>query len=185
MEKPGLLRVAGFESESIVDGPGLRFTVFFQGCPHHCPGCHNPETHSYEGGRLLSAEDILAKVLANELLSGVTFSGGEPMEQASSLLPLAKKIREHGLNLVIFTGYLYETLLKKAEQNPDITALLSLAMLLVDGPFVLEKKSLELLYRGSSNQRLIDLPKSLASGKVVLWQSDFESVFPPIEHDWL
>lgn len=184
MEAAGLLRVAGFEPESIVDGPGLRFTIFFQGCPHHCPGCHNPETHSFDGGKLLSAEDILAKVCSNELLSGVTFSGGEPMEQASKILPLAREIRKRGLNIVIFTGYLYETLLQKAAQNPDITELLSLAMLLVDGPFVLEKKSLELLYRGSSNQRLIDLPKSLKSGRVVLWKSEFESVFPPMERDW-
>lgn len=172
-----MLRLAGIEPESIVDGPGIRLTVFVQGCPHHCVGCHNPETHDFEGGTLVSISEILEQIDENPLLSGVTFSGGEPFEQAKALLSLAKEVKKRSLHLTIFTGYLFERLLEKGKQDNAILELLSLADLLVDGPFILAKKSLELQFRGSSNQRLIDVQKTLAAGgQIHFWRSSFESL---------
>ena len=150
------IRLAGVIRESIVDGPGIRFVVFVQGCPHHCEGCHNPESHDFSGGYDCDPEKILAEIKKNPLLDGVTFSGGEPLCQAAALLPLAKEIKKLGLNLFIYTGSIFEDLLK--EQNPDIMALLQQGDFLVDGPFVLAQRDLTLLFRGSQNQRILDLP---------------------------
>ena len=110
MSKP--IRLAGVIRESIVDGPGIRFVVFVQGCPHHCEGCHNPESHDFSGGYDCEPEKILAEIKKNPLLDGVTFSGGEPLCQAAALLPLAKEIKKLGLNLFIYTGSIFEDLLK-------------------------------------------------------------------------
>ena len=132
------IRLAGVIRESIVDGPGIRFVVFVQGCPHHCEGCHNPESHDFSGGYDCDPEKILAEIKKNPLLDGVTFSGGEPLCQAAALLPLAKEIKKLGLNLFIYTGSIFEDLLK--EQNPDIMALLQQGDFLVDGPFVLAQR---------------------------------------------
>lgn len=160
------IRLAGVIRESIVDGPGIRFVVFVQGCPHHCEGCHNPESHDFSGGYDCDPEKILAEIKKNPLLDGVTFSGGEPLCQAAALLPLAKEIKKLGLNLFIYTGSIFEDLLKK--QNPDIMALLQQGDFLVDGPFVLAQRDLTLLFRGSQNQRILDLPQSFLQGKAVL-----------------
>ncbi len=169
------LRIAGIEPESIVDGPGIRLTVFVQGCPHHCPGCHNPETHDFSGGHFITVEEILKMIDDNELLNGVTFSGGEPMEQAAQLVPLAREIKERGLDLTIFTGYRYEKLLEKTKENPAIFELLTFADLLVDGPFILAERSLDLKFCGSKNQRLIDAQKTIfGDGSIVLWKSKFD-----------
>lgn len=171
------LRIAGIEPESIVDGPGIRLTVFVQGCPHHCLGCHNPETHDFDGGTIMPITTILDSIDENPLLSGVTFSGGEPFGQVQPLLELAREVKKRSLHLTIFTGYLFENLLEKAKQEPNILELLSLTDLLVDGPFILSKKSLELQFRGSSNQRLIDVQKTLANtGKICFWHSAFENL---------
>ena len=159
------IRLAGVIRESIVDGPGIRFVVFVQGCPHHCEGCHNPESHDFSGGYDCDPEKILAEIKKNPLLDGVTFSGGEPLCQAAALLPLAKEIKKLGLNLFIYTGSIFEDLLK--EQNPDIMALLQQGDFLVDGPFVLAQRDLTLLFRGSQNQRILDLPQSFLQGKAV------------------
>lgn len=164
------LRIAGIEPESFVDGPGIRLTVFTQGCPHHCPGCHNPQTHDFEGGHFVTLSSIVEMIEENPLLDGVTFSGGDPFAQAAELVPLAREIKERGMNLVIFTGYTYERLMDLVPEKPEFLELLSFADLLVDGPFILAKRSLEILYRGSTNQRLIDVQKSLTEGKVVLHQ---------------
>lgn len=164
MSKP--IRLAGVIRESIVDGPGIRFVVFVQGCPHHCEGCHNPESHDFSGGYDCEPEKILAEIKKNPLLDGVTFSGGEPLCQAAALLPLAKEIKKLGLNLFIYTGSIFEDLLKN--QNPDVMALLQEGDFLVDGPFVLAQRDLTLLFRGSQNQRILDLPQSLAQGQAVL-----------------
>ncbi|WP_297670107.1 anaerobic ribonucleoside-triphosphate reductase activating protein [uncultured Desulfovibrio sp.] len=148
------LRLSGIVEESIVDGPGLRFVLFTQGCPHHCKGCHNPQTHSFEGGFLLTAEAALARIRENPLLAGVTFSGGEPFEQPQALCAVAEGVRGMGKNVVTFTGYTYEALLRRAD--PWTARLLELTDLLIDGPYVEALQNLELRFRGSSNQRELD-----------------------------
>lgn len=176
------LRIAGIEPESFVDGPGIRLTVFTQGCHHNCPGCQNPQTHDFEGGHFIEIEEILGMIEDNPLLDGVTFSGGDPMDQAAALVPLAREIKERGYNLVIFTGYTYENLMNLVPQKPELLELLSFADMLVDGPFIMARKSLELKFRGSSNQRLIDVQQSLTEGHVVLHQIQLDEM---AEHpDW-
>lgn len=155
-----MLRVAGIIEESIVDGPGLRFVLFLQGCRTHCKGCQNPQTWDFEGGTLVSAEDILARVQCDPLVHGITFSGGEPFEQAEALQPLAEELKRRGYHLMAFSGYTFEHLIMK----PECRELLSLLDLLVDGPFIEEEKSLELRFRGSRNQRIINLEASRAAG---------------------
>ncbi len=160
------IRLAGVVRESIVDGPGIRFVVFVQGCPHHCEGCHNPQSHDFSGGYDCEPEKILAEIRKNPLLDGVTFSGGEPLCQAAALLPLAKEIKKMGLNLFIYTGSVFESLL--TQNDPDILALLREGDFLVDGPYVQAQRDLTLLFRGSQNQRILDLPQSLKQGKGIL-----------------
>ena len=162
------MRIAGTVSDSIVDGPGLRFTVFTQGCPHRCPGCHNPETHDPAGGREVTVDELAEQVLTNPLTDGLTLSGGEPFCQPAECAALARIAREKGLNVWVYTGYTYERLLSGAV--PGALELLEQAHVLVDGPFLLAQKSYAALFRGSSNQRLIDVPASLAAGRVVLWE---------------
>ena len=154
------LRVAGILEESIVDGPGLRFVLFLQGCRTHCKGCQNPQTWDFDGGTPVSAEDILARIQCDPLVHGITFSGGEPFEQAQALLPLAAELKRRGYHLMAFSGYTFEQLLPK----PGCRELLSLLDLLVDGPFIEEEKSLELRFRGSRNQRILNLAASIAAG---------------------
>jgi len=162
------VRIAGIESESFVDGPGIRLSVFTQGCKHNCLECHNPQTHDFDGGHLISLAEILSMIDENPLLDGVTFSGGDPMEQAKALIPLAREIKERGLNLVIFTGYTYEQIIAHQEVRPAMWELMTFADILVDGPFVLAQRCLSLKYRGSKNQRLIDVQASLVQGRAVL-----------------
>ena len=162
------IRIAGMVNDSIVDGPGLRFTVFTQGCPHGCPGCHNPDTHDPMGGREEDTRTIIDKMMKNPLLSGVTLSGGEPLVQPAACLEIARAAHGAHLSVWAYTGFVWEDLL--GQNDPDVMALLGEVDVLVDGPFLLEKRSLELDYCGSSNQRLIDVPASLAQGKVVLWR---------------
>ena len=161
------ISVAGVIGDSITDGPGIRMTVFVQGCPHRCEGCHNPETHPFSGGEPRSAEELLQKIDKNPLLSGVTLSGGEPFCQAAALLPLAEGVRARGLELAAYSGWTYEQLL---EQGGDKAALLRLCHVLVDGPFVLAERSLSLRFRGSKNQRILDVQRSLREGRAVLMQ---------------
>ena len=176
MDEYPRLRIAGIEPESFVDGPGIRMTIFTQGCHHNCPGCQNPQTHDFNGGRDIDIEEIVSMLDDNPLLDGVTFSGGDPMDQAEALIPLARIIKERGLNLVIFTGYTYERLMELAAGRPGFTELLSYADILIDGPFIMAKKSLEIKFRGSSNQRIIDVPKSLVEGRVVLHRIQIEEM---------
>ncbi len=167
-ELTGSIRLAGIVRESIVDGPGIRLTVFVQGCPHRCPGCHNPDTHSPSGGYDCALQKILDAFDADPLLRGVTLSGGEPFEQAARLLPLAQAVRRRGKDVVVFSGYTFEELLEKSKSDPAVTELLSLCELLVDGRFLLAERDLSLRFRGSRNQRLLDPRQSLATGKPVL-----------------
>lgn len=162
------ISLSGITGDSIVDGPGLRLTIFTQGCLHHCPGCHNPQTHDPEGGSWADTEDILAAAAENPLLDGITLSGGDPFLQPVPCLALAEGAHKIGLNVWTYTGYTWEALLE--ENDADKLALLKETDVLVDGPFLLAERSLELRFCGSRNQRLIDVKKSLAEGKVVLWE---------------
>lgn len=170
MSKTDTLRIAGIMRESIVDGPGIRFAVFCQGCPHDCPDCHNPETHDFNGGTEVSIEKILKAIDENPMLKGVTFSGGEPTCQAEGFLTLAKAVKARGLDITVFSGYTYEQLMQRAEEEPALARLLELTDLLIDGPFVKAKKDLTLQFRGSSNQRLIDMNATRKVGQIVLWE---------------
>ena len=162
------MKIAGTVQDSIVDGPGFRFTLFTQGCPHHCPGCHNPQTHDFTGGTEMSTDEIIQKLLSNPLTDGITFSGGEPFEQASDCAVIAAAAKENGLNVWCYSGYTFEELLTKAQNDAGIMELLSLTDVLVDGKFILEEKSYNVPWRGSRNQRLIDVQKSLSTGSAVI-----------------
>lgn len=151
-----MLRLSGVVEESIVDGPGLRYVLFTQGCPHCCKGCHNPQTHPLEGGFLSSAGEVLAHFAENPLLAGITFSGGEPFLQAGALCAVAEGVRARGKTVLVYTGFTYEQLLARLESEPDARRLLELTDLLIDGPYVEALRDLELRFRGSANQRILD-----------------------------
>ena len=162
------IRVNGLVNDSIVDGPGLRLAVFVQGCSHRCPGCHNPGTHDPEGGHLMDTGEIVQLLRENPLLDGLTLSGGEPFEQPGPCLLLAEAAKGMGLTVWIYSGYTYEQLAGMADEAA--LGLLRVCDVLVDGRFVQARKSLDLDFRGSSNQRLVDLKKTRAAGQVVLWE---------------
>ncbi len=157
-------RAAGVVSESITDGEGIRYVLFVQGCPHRCPGCHNPETHDFSGGYDADTDEIFKEFSKNPLLSGITFSGGEPFCQPEPLAELAEKVKAAGKNVTVYTGYTIEQLLNDGKKNSGIMKLLDLADVLIDGRFIIEEKSLTLRFRGSKNQRMIDVQKTLKSG---------------------
>lgn len=162
------VRIAGMVQDSIVDGPGLRFVVFTQGCDSCCDGCHNPETWDKKGGSEASADEIIAEMLQNPLTDGLTLTGGEPFLQAGECALLANAARENGLNVWLFTGYTFEELVIMAQSDKPIESLLKLADVLVDGRFIKEERTLQLKWRGSKNQRVIDARKSLVSGEAVV-----------------
>lgn len=152
-------------SGSITDGPGIRYAIFVQGCAHNCPGCHNPGTHDYGGGQDMDTEDMLKAIKKDPMLSGVTFSGGEPFDQPLPLIELAAEVRQLGLEIAAYTGYVYEDLLA---YGGDRLELLKLCDVLIDGPFIMAKRNLDIRFKGSENQRIIDVPKSLEEGHVIL-----------------
>ncbi|MDR2665477.1 MAG: anaerobic ribonucleoside-triphosphate reductase activating protein [Oscillospiraceae bacterium] len=160
------MRVAGIVQDSIVDGPGLRFTVFAQGCPHRCEGCHNPQTHDPGGGEERDTRDMIAEMLRNPLTDGLTLSGGEPFAQAGECAEIAQAAKNAGLDVWTYTGYAFEELRVLAERDTGAAELLRLTDVLVDGRFILARRSLELRWRGSGNQRLIDVPKTLERKEV-------------------
>lgn len=160
------IRIAGIVKESIVDGPGLRYVLFTQGCPHDCPGCHNPQTHDPDKGYLYSIEKIFDEVKQNPLLSGITLSGGEPFLQAEKLIELVKLVKSIDLSVIVYTGYLFEDLMKSDDES--VRELLELVDVLIDGKFDEKLKSEDLRFCGSSNQRLIDVKRSLGSKEVVI-----------------
>ena len=164
----GTIRIAGVVRESIVDGPGLRFTVFCQGCPHGCKGCHNVATHDFSGGYDCDMQKILDAIDQNPLLDGVTFSGGEPLCQPEAFYKLAVEVKKRNLNIMTYTGYKYEELLEMGREDHWVTDLLSLTDLLVDGRFVEAERDLTLLFRGSRNQRVIDMNLTRERGEVTL-----------------
>jgi anaerobic ribonucleoside-triphosphate reductase activating protein len=173
MKSPGIeedlnsitVRISGLVHESVVDGPGIRTTVFFQGCHHGCPGCHNPETWDVKGGTEISLDDLIPRLKWNPLVAGVTFSGGEPFLQAGPAAILGKNIKRMGLTLWVYTGFHWETLTDS--KNPQFQELLETADVLIDGPFIKNQQDLNLVFKGSRNQRVIDVQASLTMGKVV------------------
>ena len=158
-----VIRIAGVVKESIVDGPGIRFTVFAQGCKHDCPGCHNPHTHDFEGGSFIEVEEILSQMKANPLLDGITLSGGEPFEQAEAMGILAQEAKILGYNVMTYTGYTFEYILQNKDKKTGWDKLLSHTDTLVDGKFELQKRNLLLRFRGSENQRIIDVKNFLTT----------------------
>ena len=159
-----MLDLSGIVGDSIVDGPGIRTTVFAQGCPHRCTGCHNPETWAFACGTPMEEERILEIVRSNPLCCGVTFSGGEPFAQAESFAKLARLLREQAYEVASYSGYTFEQLLAGTEAQRELLRNIDV---LVDGPFLLSERSLELSYRGSHNQRILDVPASLSAGEAV------------------
>lgn len=158
-----VVRIAGIVRESIVDGPGIRFVIFGQGCPHRCPGCHNQETLAFDGGYLCSFAKLLTEIDKNPLLSGVTFSGGEPFHQPKAFALLGKEIKKRGLHLITYTGYVLEQLWEMKAEDSFIADLLQVTDQLIDGPFRAKEKDLTLSFRGSKNQRIVEMAE--------IWQS--------------
>lgn len=161
------MRIAGFVEESIVDGPGFRIVIFFQGCAHHCYGCHNPETWDFEGGKEVSF-DLIKKIIDdNPYADGITLSGGDPLYQIDASTEIAEYAKSKGLDVILYTGFLFEEVLEMTKANQRLKDLLNNVDTLIDGPFILEQRHLSLKFRGSSNQRIIDVKKSLMQNKIV------------------
>ncbi len=152
------------QPDSIVDGPGIRTVIWTQGCSHKCPGCHNPSTHDFKGGFSVSTDEINQELDNLVGQSGITLSGGDPMFQAKACTQIAKHAKEIGLDVWCYTGFTYEQVL----QSPEMKKLLNYVDILVDGKFDITQFSLNLDFRGSKNQRIIDVPKSLKEEKVIL-----------------
>lgn len=181
MNPPTEIRLFGTASDSIVDGPGLRFAVFVQGCSHHCPGCHNLKSQDPSGGQIRTLDSLMEEIKANGLVHDVTLSGGEPFEQAAACAELARRLKDEGYGLWAYSGYLYEDLCEKAKEEPAIGQLLELADVLVDGPFIEAQKSLGLEWKGSANQRVIDLAATRQAGHIVLWTHQEEDFNRPLK----
>ena len=159
-----MLDLSGIVSDSIVDGPGIRTTIFSQGCPHHCPGCHNPETWAFGCGTQIPVEAVVEIVKSNPLCRGVTFSGGEPFAQAEPFARLARLLKDQGYEVASYSGYTFEELMKGTEEQKQLLGCIDI---LIDGRFLLAQKSLEIAFRGSRNQRILDVKKSLSAGQAV------------------
>ena len=160
---------ADLQSDSIVDGPGLRTVIWTQGCGHHCKGCQNPQTWDFDGGGLVPIDAVLDAIDELECQSGITFSGGDPMYQPEACTKIAKYCKKKGYNIWVYTGFTYEQLLKMSKTKPIYKEFLSTIDVLVDGRFVMAERDLSILFRGSRNQRLIDVPKSLSSNEIILF----------------
>jgi anaerobic ribonucleoside-triphosphate reductase activating protein len=162
------MRLSGITPESLVDGPGLRYVIFTQGCPHKCPHCQNPETWDIDAGKEYSARQLIRLLKKQKKAKqGVTFSGGEPFLQAAELAEVAQAARQMGWDVVTYTGFTYEELIEDA--NGGIKALLSASDILIDGRYVHALRDIGLKFRGSSNQRIIDVTKTCEEGQIVLW----------------
>lgn len=161
------LRIAGYTKESVVDGPGIRFVIYAQGCPHGCAGCHNPETWDFNGGEEIAVKEILSLIQDTQLLQGVTFSGGEPFAQAEAMAAVAEQVKGMGLDLVTYTGYVFEDLLEMSKEAEGVKQLLERSDILVDGPYLESERDLSVPFRGSANQRFLDVAASLTAGRAV------------------
>lgn len=167
MVDDNMIRIAGVVKESTVDGPGFRYVIFTQGCPHHCKECHNPKTHPMDGGKLEDIATLAEDIQKNPLLKGVTLSGGEPFMQASKLVKLLLMLDLNRYTVMTYTGFEYEYLLKNANKENQYLELLKLTDVLIDGKFELSLKSTKTKFRGSTNQRAIDVKRSLKENKII------------------
>ena len=159
------INIAGVIPESFTDGPGIRYTIFTQGCRHHCKNCHNPETWDFNAGKTVDIQSIYNDILENPMLDGITFSGGDPLYQPESCANLAKMIKENtDLNIWLYTGFTFDEVVN----NPDYEEILKYLDVIVDGMYDEQCRSLHLRFRGSSNQRIINVPESLKLNKIVL-----------------
>lgn len=158
------LQIAGIIDDSVVDGPGVRYAIFTQGCSHFCPGCHNPETHDYNGGSSVNIDDLMSDIARFKYIKGVTFSGGEPFDQPEALTEFVVRLKNKGYDVLIFSGYTFEEI----AQDPAKMKALRYADTLIDGRFEIAKRTLDLRFRGSSNQRIVDVQQSLAKSQVCL-----------------
>ena len=165
-----LIRLAGIAENSLVNGKGLRKVFFSQGCSHHCEGCFNQHTWEFAGGRMFDMDELVQKVKDEPFLDGVTFSGGDPFQQADKFAYLAKKLHEANINIWAYTGYTFEELMKLAQTNPHIKEMINNVDVIVDGRFMKDKMSENLKYCGSSNQRVIDVKTSLNENKIILFK---------------
>lgn len=156
-----MIRLAAILPESLVNGPGIRRVLFSQGCSHNCDGCFSPHTHSYEEGTWISMDEIIQGISSNPLLRGVTFSGGDPFEQAEKFAYIAKAVKKLGLSIWCYTGYTFEYILANKSKRKGWEELISYIDVIVDGKFEKDKANSSLKYRGSSNQRIIDVKGSL------------------------
>jgi anaerobic ribonucleoside-triphosphate reductase activating protein len=152
-----MLRIAGVVKESVVDGPGVRYVIFTQGCPHRCIGCHNPQTHDFLGGYEVSIAELWQSIVATKLIRGITFSGGEPFAQAAGCAELANLAKSRGLDVLTYSGYYYNELLLMAKDDSAIDGLLRVTDILIDGPYDITKNDPNLPFRGSKNQNIIYL----------------------------
>ena len=163
------MRLAGIMHESVVDGPGVRFVVFAQGCLRACPGCHNPDTWDPMGGQETTVRAVIRELRRTpESVKGLTISGGEPFLQPEEMAELAARAHEMGLNVTVYTGYVLDELVEMAESNQDVARLLNQADILVDGPYVQALKNIQLRFRGSENQKVYDLKASRETGSLVI-----------------
>lgn len=161
MDKDKKIRLAAILHESLVNGPGIRRVIFAQGCPHNCKGCFSPHTHSYSEGELVDMDTIIEDIRKNPMLRGVTFSGGEPWDQADKFAYIAREVKKLGLSVWCYSGYTFEYILENQHQRKGWSELLKYVDVLVDGKFQEDKMVPGLKFRGSSNQRIIDIKNSL------------------------
>ena len=160
---------ADLTTDSIVDGPGLRAVVWTQGCSHNCKGCQNPGTHDFNGGGLVPVDMVCEAISELKYHTGITFSGGDPMFQPEQCAKIAAYAKSLGFNVWVYTGFTFEELIEMSKKNPAYDKFIHYIDVLVDGKFILEQKDLNLLFRGSSNQRVIDVQNSLKENKVIIY----------------
>jgi anaerobic ribonucleoside-triphosphate reductase activating protein len=155
------IRLSGIAYESLVNGPGIRRVFFSQGCKHNCKGCFNPDTHDFNGGEERVIKNLIKDTLDNPMVKGVTFSGGDPFERAEEFSYMAKEFKKAGLNIWCYSGYTFEKIIEISKENQDVKDLINNIDVLVDGKFIEEEKDEEIKYRGSRNQRIIDVKESI------------------------
>ncbi|MDO5516952.1 MAG: anaerobic ribonucleoside-triphosphate reductase activating protein [Clostridium sp.] len=161
------IRLSGIAYESLVNGPGMRRVFFSQGCNHNCKGCFNPDTHDFNGGENRNMDELIKDVVENPILRGVTFSGGDPWEQADKFAYMAEAFKKHNLSVWSYTGYTFEYIMEHKEERKGWSDLLNNIDVLVDGRFEEDKMEDGLKFRGSYNQRIIDIKESLKQEKII------------------
>jgi anaerobic ribonucleoside-triphosphate reductase activating protein len=166
------IRLSGIAYESLVNGPGIRRVFFSQGCKHNCKGCFNPDTHDFNGGEERVIKDLIKDTLDNPMVKGVTFSGGDPFERAEEFSYMAKKFKKAGLNIWCYSGYTFEKIIEVSKENQGFKELINNIDVLIDGKFIEKEKDEEIKYRGSRNQRIIDIKTSIESGEIKVLKYD-------------